>query len=1538
MVDGGSNRFRSVSSALVALLLLMSMTALGSEDAEASHLSDAVLTASPPKAMAAITPIRVDNDAELAALIAAEGWPGSGSAADPYVIEGLRYIAPNVDEVVRVANTTSHLILRNLTIMMAPTYGIVLSSASNVTLDTCAITNGSNSLNIDNCHDLAITNCTIAENWYGIQLTSCRDSLIDNNSLESNYMEAISLHSCHHITISENMVTNYTDGISLYSSADNLVKGNFVSDLFPGIKLYESNDNTVQENTLLRASLYMYRSNGNGLLLNEFQGGGLYSGLTYIELMSSSGNDLRENTLEGCNVFLEGRSDSNLFQGNRISNATYGIRIQSSTQNVLWGNEFRDACVILGKTDDFKHTSQTISANNTVDGRPIYYYNNANMNNATVPLDAGEVLVDNVTYLTIQNLALGNVAAGIEVHYSDHLTIRANTVSNTGYGHGIYMFRVNQSQVWDNELISSDLFISGSNNNTLRGNHVQNSNGMSLHASIYNQIQDNELVNASITLSSGFLFSDPLEDLMFSQNEITTNNTVNGGPIYFFKYTDMGGGSVPSDAGQIILAYVENARVHDLDLGHQFHPLFLYHCSYFLIENNTFEDISGSAASMDGCGNGRFQYNTLRNCSGGIYLEGSYNVISHNTALMDRPLPYEGEALSVRGSYNQISYNEFSGGKYGNTGVIGSGNHIEHNSIEGAGIGLGIGGDLNLGSDQNVISENRIANCSMDGILIDKSDGNMLIGNQVVDCMAGICIRGTDEPDETSSDNKIYGNTMIGCSLTFSYTKVTLTTQTITPNNTVNGKPIYYYKSVDMGGSSVPLDAGQVILAEVQHLDVRGLDLSHQANGLLVMWSSFISVRDCTFANDSLAGAQFYLSHDCELESNQVSDCMMGLDIIASDSNTLAENTVLDCETGIRVSGQGNLLERNRIERGGGVMLGGATSSAFRNNTINDSSGSGLYLYFSSENTISDNVICGSQSFGMRLEYSVENRIERNMMIDNNGCGSTYDAKHAQAFDDRLSEWNSTLGNYWSDWTDPDVDRDGIVDSPYAIAANGIAFDMLPLASPVGVPHGLQATVDDGTVKLTWVGVNYSLVGPIESLTLYRSSLDGTISFALGPEEKAFDDSTVAASYAYTYWLVARASGYQSGPSGEARVTVPGQHLGPTIDITSPEDQSLINHSSLQVDWTGTDPGGNIAYYWLRLDSSPWQNASTSTSWTLDGLGEGAHSIVVKGFNQTGGNGSDGVIFTVDTVSPTVQIATIAPFINTSTVIVAWTGSDIGSGVQGYQYRVDSGAWSSPSMSTQATIDDLPDALHRVDVRVMDTAGNSAEAAVLFQVDTLAPTVTIDSPEEGRILNVTSVQVEWSSDGTGSILMNAWTSLDGAAWETWPGTTENAGFIGLSEGQHEVRVRVMEPSGTMALDSVRFVVDTVAPTVTSHSPTGDSVPAGSIVSVGFSEAMEQESVDIDVSGMSGTVSWNGDVLTFTPTSAMPQGTHHWVNVTGSDLAGNDVAYGWEFDVAESAPTQDYSWLWLLILLIIVIAVVIYYLDRRRRKKGQKKAP
>jgi parallel beta-helix repeat protein len=1483
-------------------------------------------------------PLRIDGDVELAAMAVAQGWPGAGTVGDPFIIESLRFIAPKSEIAVYIGNTSSYLVLSNLTIFMAPNYGILLHNVRNAVVENSTITSGAEAITLEDSQDYVVCDNIIKECWYGISLTSSPNGSVIRNVLSNVYLGGITLTSCHDVSADSNRINNYSDAIALYSSTAISLQGNVIADCWHGIKLYTSDHNAIVDNQLERSNLYTYESNGNVVYRNLLLGDETGGSKSTMDITSSDSNLFRENLVNNSDVFLESFSNRNIFIGNTIRNSNYGISVRVSTENVFWSNTFTNASIDLGESDDFKNTYQTITTNNTVNGRPIYYYKNSNMDNATVPLDAGEVLVDNVSYLVIQDLSLGNQPVGLQVHYSDHITVRGNTIISTGYNEGIRLHRTNESQVWDNTLISAELVLSGSNNNSIRNNHVSNGTGIWLHASIDSVLEGNVLVNASVSLSSGLLlFSDPLADLMYSRNSISTNNTVNGGPVYFYKYADMAGMSVPADAGQVLLAYVDNLHVHDLDLSQQFSSLSAWHCLNLHIENNTFEDVSGTAVSLDYCGNSQIRINSFEDCSGSINIRGSYNVISNNTARNTHPLMYEGNSLSILGSYNLISYNIFSGGKYGNTGIVGSHNRIEHNSINDARTGLDIGGDTNLGSGQNRIIANEISNCSIAGISIEASDDNLLQSNQLSSCGIGISIHGSENPGKTSSHNSLYANTLTGCSLDLSYGITTMTSQTIAPNNTVNGKPVYYYSNVDMGDAQVPLDAGQVILANVTHLRVHGLRLVDQSTGLTVTYSSSISVRDCAFLNDSIAGIQVYQSPGCIIEENELRTCTIGIEM-RSDDCFASHNVISESLFGIRLLGSRNHIEYNLIERSGGLSLEAGSGNFVQHNLLNDSLECGIHIYYSSQNIISDNIIRDSISYGIWLEDSSDNQIYRNMLIGNNGCGPAYDPMHAQARDSLISSWNSSLGNYWSDRTGPDLNRDGIVDVPYPIAGNGLSSDELPLASPVGVPYGLGANLNAGSAELSWTGVNYSLPGPIEGFTLYRySPQEGSASFDLAPSARSYSDASVQPSYTYSYHLTARSGGYQSGPSPSVNVVVPGQHPGPIVNITSPQDQSITNQTSVEVHWTGSDPG-SISYYWIRLDSASWQNATTSSSWTFHGLGNGPHSVVVKAFNQTGGNGSDSASFTVDTLAPSIVIS--APlessFINASAIFLSWTAADAGSGVLGCRYRVDGGSWSSMTSSSTALLSALSEGGHRVEVQAFDRANNPAIAAVNLTIDTVLPSLSIISPSNGALFNLSSQEVAWTANGTGSPLSTVRTRADEGAWTLWPASTQHVSFTSLAEGEHELSVKVTDLAGNVREASVHLTVDTISPQVVAHGPSGSSVAPSSTLSVSFSEAMDQGSVSLTVPGMAGSLGWSANQLTFTPSSDLVPGTQYTATVSGNDLAGNPVQYQWSFTVAQPSPAPGYDWLWLLILLILLIIIVIaVYEWRRRKRKAQK---
>ena len=119
--------------------------------------------------------------------------------------------------------------------------------------------------------------------------------------------------------------------------------------------------------------------------------------------------------------------------------------------------------------------------------------------------------------------------------------------------------------------------------------------------------------------------------------------------------------------------------------------------------------------------------------------------------------------------------------------------------------------------------------------------------------------------------------------------------------------------------------------------------------------------------------------------------------------------------------------------------------------------------------------------------------------------------------------------------------------------------------------------------------------------------------------------------------------------------------------------------------------------------------------------------------------------------------------------------------------------------------------------------------------------------------------------------------------------------ITLADGTHVIGLRVVDEAGNTEITSLEFLVDTVAPTVIT-SPTGTNVPVNALISVLFSEEMNESSVTVDTPGIFATMSWDGPNLTLTPSRPLAHSHTYTVSVRGNDLAGNPVSAQWTFTV------------------------------------------
>ncbi|MEK6851541.1 MAG: Ig-like domain-containing protein, partial [Candidatus Thermoplasmatota archaeon] len=126
---------------------------------------------------------------------------------------------------------------------------------------------------------------------------------------------------------------------------------------------------------------------------------------------------------------------------------------------------------------------------------------------------------------------------------------------------------------------------------------------------------------------------------------------------------------------------------------------------------------------------------------------------------------------------------------------------------------------------------------------------------------------------------------------------------------------------------------------------------------------------------------------------------------------------------------------------------------------------------------------------------------------------------------------------------------------------------------------------------------------------------------------------------------------------------------------------------------------------------------------------------------------------TFDTAAPSLAITAPSDGAWTgANVTVAWQGSDATSGIASFETSLDGGAFSPAGLAVSREFSGLAEGPHDVEVRATDSAGNSATSNVTFGVDTVAPSVSITAPSDGRLLHTSSVTLRWTgSDATSGI-------------------------------------------------------------------------------------------------------------------------------------------------------------------------------------------
>lgn len=426
----------------------------------------------------------------------------------------------------------------------------------------------------------------------------------------------------------------------------------------------------------------------------------------------------------------------------------------------------------------------------------------------------------------------------------------------------------------------------------------------------------------------------------------------------------------------------------------------------------------------------------------------------------------------------------------------------------------GMGGIYVMGSHYSMLTNNRISN-QRDGIELILSRGSVLSNNSISDSYwAGIDVYG-------STDTVIMNNTMMNDGIRMSGSSLDkYNTHTISISNTVNGRPIRYWKNVT--GGKMPSNTGQVILANVTDAIIENMSLPNVVVGIEQGYTSRIRVSNVTFPN-SRYGSDLYNSDNVTIENCIIPDAWIGISMSkgtngtiknitgsgsyigialhSSKNNTLTENNLTGLQYGIRASSsRNNQFTNNTVanSRSGFRFTSGSFYNKVSRNTISSSSEHGIEVVQRSHwNSFFNNTISASGAYGFYVETSWYNTIYHNMFLSNSQ--SAYD-------DTDLNQWDNGYpsgGNYWSDYSGFDVRRgpnqnipgsDGIGDVPYSIDAD--SRDRYPLASPgtdyVSPPRNITAILSGPfheNVTVIWEPSLHEATGQVKSYVVFRGNL-----------------------------------------------------------------------------------------------------------------------------------------------------------------------------------------------------------------------------------------------------------------------------------------------------------------------------------------------------------------------------------------------------------------------------------------------------------------
>lgn len=213
------------------------------------------------------------------------------------------------------------------------------------------------------------------------------------------------------------------------------------------------------------------------------------------------------------------------------------------------------------------------------------------------------------------------------------------------------------------------------------------------------------------------------------------------------------------------------------------------------------------------------------------------------------------------------------------------------------------------------------------------------------------------------------------------------------------------------------------------------------------------------------------------------------------------------------------------------------------------------------------------------------------------------------------------------------------------------------------------------------------------------------------------------------------------------------------------------------------------------------------------------------------------------TVAPIISITypTASATITNNKPTITWTVTSTTSGVDSstISIKIDSGAVITSGITKTTTTNGftcsytptsaLGDGNHTITINAKDNDGNAATAATsTFKVDTVPPTLTVNSPVDNYITNDATLTVSGTTNDTTSspvtlkVNGTAVTVGSNGAWTT---------TVTLKNGANTITVVATDSAGKTSTVTRNVTLDTTPPEITAVTITPNPVDTGATVTI-----------------------------------------------------------------------------------------------------------